>query len=269
MIKEEIKNVVRFSSTDLATVGIGKDDTGIFSDLKKAMKFFREYGVNFTRNSDDVNKGITIRLVDVEGVNVKSPLFYEMSIEMLVSLYKKIIKSGINGRLLIQAFTDAIEELDPEVYVGIAHHEGESNGERIVGMYLEYIDGFFKIHNVPHRHMDFRTMNTICLCIGGYKGLRRLFTDAFKKLYIALVNNEEMCKPTYSVCNVCKHCKINVWGEAFCSKCINPVPDNMTANQISSMMHDVKIIDGSMYTSWIFDDKNACRFFKDRRPFKK
>lgn len=265
-----MKEIVRKTYTDGTEMAVGVDTTGL-KELKKAIKFFNDLGVSFARNGEAAPKGITVYIKDVEKVNVKAPFIYEMGMEYLISLYRLIKTTGLSGRLIIQALTDAIQCLEPEVYTGVAHREGETNGVDILKIFVEYINEFLKIHHVPHRQINFATANSIYLSLGGFKGCKKIFMEAFKKVYIALENGRSSVPVSYHACNVCKRCKITTGCEAFCGKALIPVPENMTIEEAGQVYNDVIIHDGKVFTEWIVEDiaDGRCQHFKDRRPNKR
>ena len=241
-------------------------DTSNVSGLSKAIKFFKNLGISFVRSEEVAPKGITIRIMDTDEVYVLSPFVYEMSMEQLISLHRSIKACGLSGKMIIQALTDAIQCLDEEVYVGLAHREEETDKERIFKMLKEYAMEFLKLHHIPRKSLSFANANTVYISLGGYKGLKHVFTRMFKDTYLALENSKKMQCPTFSFCNVCKHCKITVDGEAYCGKAMLAVPDGMEASDVSKIYNDVVIKDNQMFSRWLVEDIDECEFFKDRRP---
>lgn len=242
-------------------------DVSNVSYLAKAIKFFKHLGISFVRSGEVAPKGITIKIVDTDEVKILSPFVFEMSMEQLISLHRTIKSTGLSGKMIIQALTDSIQCLDEEVYVGLAHREGEINGEQIFKMFVDYVMEFLKLHHIPRKAISFANANSVYISLGGYKGTKHAFTRMFYDIYLALENGNKMQCPTFSFCNVCKHCKITVDGEVYCGKAFLAVPEGMSSSDVSRIYNEVIIRDGQMFSKWLVSDVDSCKFFKDRRPY--
>lgn len=266
-----LQTIIRKSlnSEDAVTenrLAIGYDMTNV-SDLKKAITFFNKLGISFVRSGEPAPKGITIRIADTDEVKYISPFTYEMTMEQVISLHKLIKSTGLSGKMIVQALTDSIQCLDDEIYVGLAHREGETDGCRIFNIFKEYCLEFLKLHHIPRKSISFGNANNVYISLGGYKGIKHAFTRMFNDAYLAL-ENTKMQYPTFSKCNVCKYCKITTDGEAYCGKAMLAIPSEMSAEDISKIYNEVVIRDNQMFSRWLVEDIEVCRFFKDRRPLK-
>lgn len=251
-----IKNVIRNQhvSADYPT-NRGVENTSMRS-ATKAIAFFTDLGINIVDEGFETTEGgITIHLSEGD-TRILSPFEYEINVFKLVMAYHVIKTTGLSGRLIIQAFTDAIIELD-ETYDIIKNQKGDI----FVKEFASYMKQILKIHGLPYKTPTFKTANTIYVSLGGYKNIKRIFMEAFEKV----ANNNVAC---FHACNICKYYKMDNHNNSYCDYILNKIPDGLTTEELGRYK-EIKVHDGVLYSKWIIDtNKEMCRYFKDRRPIK-
>lgn len=256
-----IKNVIRSQhvSADYPN-NRGVENTSMRS-ATKAIAFFTDLGINIVDEGvETAEGGITIHLSEKGDTRILSPFEYEINVFKLVMAYHAIKTTGLSGRLIIQAMNDAVMELDDETYNSIKNQKGDI----FIKEFASCMKQFLKIHGLPYKTPTFKTANTIYVSLGGYKNIKRIFIEAFKKL--AANNNNVAC---FHACNICKYHKVNHYNESYCDMMLLPIPDGLTTEELGKYK-EIKIHDGKLYSKWIVDntEEGRCRCFKDRRPIK-
>ena len=180
----------------------------------------------------------------------------------IIDLYKTIKSLGISGILIVQAYLDAIINLDADTFRLMSSNLDGIN-------YLkDYVIEFLEVYRLP-RKITKRAMNTIIKSLGGYKSIQGHFWQMIHEYKEFILGHEYRFHPKYSVCNICKYSAINETCCRYCTKCRVEIDPRMTISEMGTCYSDSDIVieNGIPRSEWLVKPLDSCPHMADRRPF--
>lgn len=272
--------------------------------VSKEVRIVRSLGMHVsseeTINNDNCVVSVIINDKYTKG-KVLSPISIGMSTNDLIDIVAKVKSLGWCGKRVIKSMVDAINELndDDRNALHTRCFIRQYNSISIVRYFIELLLNMIEVQGVVinRHHLTINTVRNLWWSFGGYKGLKKLFTDCLletvgelrriKQLEDKLNNDKTLANITKSIaiawywdkfkdlslkpikheksqCTTCSHCKIKN-GYRYCKRGYINIPKDMTVEEINRLYPSVFMINGkTLCSQHIMLPQTNCEMYKSR-----